>query len=45
PGIAFDATENAVTIVTDDGERTVARADKAEIADAVLDAVVVQRAG
>lgn len=43
PGIAFDATENAVTIVTHDGERTVARAGKAEVADAILDAVIAQR--
>jgi phosphopantothenoylcysteine decarboxylase/phosphopantothenate--cysteine ligase len=43
PGIAFDATENAVTIVTPDGERTVTRADKADVADAILDAVVAQR--
>lgn len=45
PGIAFDATENAVTIVTHDGDQTVARADKAAIADVILDAVVAQRAG
>lgn len=43
PGIAFDATDNAVTIVTRHGDRTVARADKAEIADAILDAVVAPR--
>lgn len=45
PGIAFDATENAVTIVTHAGDQTVARADKTAIADAILDAVVAQRAG
>lgn len=44
PGIAFDATENAVTIVTHDGDQTVARADKRAIADAILDAVTAHRA-
>ncbi len=44
PGIAFDATENAVTIVTPDGDQTVARADKTAVADVILDAVVAQRA-
>ncbi|MFA4928342.1 MAG: bifunctional phosphopantothenoylcysteine decarboxylase/phosphopantothenate--cysteine ligase CoaBC [Patulibacter sp.] len=44
PGIAFDATENAVTIVTHAGDRTVARADKAQVADEILDAVVAHRA-
>lgn len=43
PGIAFDSTENAVTIVAADGEQTLARAAKGEIADAILDAVVAQR--
>jgi phosphopantothenoylcysteine decarboxylase/phosphopantothenate--cysteine ligase len=44
PGIAFDATENAVTIVTAAGDRPVARAEKAQIADAILDDVVAARA-
>jgi phosphopantothenoylcysteine decarboxylase/phosphopantothenate--cysteine ligase len=43
PGIAFDATENAVTIVTRDGDQTVARAGKPQVADAILDAVLVRR--
>jgi phosphopantothenoylcysteine decarboxylase/phosphopantothenate--cysteine ligase len=37
PGIAFDATENAVTIVARAAERTVARAPKEQVADAILD--------
>jgi phosphopantothenoylcysteine decarboxylase/phosphopantothenate--cysteine ligase len=37
--IGFDAPENEVTIVTATGERHVARAGKAEVAVAVLDAV------
>lgn len=44
PGIAFDAAENAVTIVTGDGEQAVARAAKEAVADAILDAVVAARA-
>ncbi|EHN09459.1 Phosphopantothenoylcysteine decarboxylase [Patulibacter medicamentivorans] len=44
PGIAFDAADNAVTIVTGDGEQTVARAAKEAVADAILDAVVAARA-
>lgn len=43
PGIAFDSAENAVTIVSADGDQTYARAAKGEIADAILDAVVAQR--
>ena len=44
PGIAFDATENAVTILARDGSQTeVARADKLRVADAILDAVVLHR--
>jgi phosphopantothenoylcysteine decarboxylase / phosphopantothenate---cysteine ligase len=40
PGIAFDAIENAVTILARDGSQTeVARADKVRVADAILDAV------
>ncbi len=38
-GIGFDAEENEVTIVTAAGERTVARASKLLVAEAVLDAV------
>jgi phosphopantothenoylcysteine decarboxylase / phosphopantothenate---cysteine ligase len=43
PGIAFDATENAVTIVTSGGDRVVARAAKDRVADAILDDVVAIR--
>ncbi|MDO9408568.1 phosphopantothenate--cysteine ligase family flavoprotein [Patulibacter sp.] len=43
PGIAFDATDNAVTIVTAAGDRAVARAAKERIADAILDDVLVAR--
>jgi phosphopantothenoylcysteine decarboxylase/phosphopantothenate--cysteine ligase len=43
PGIAFDSTENAVTIVTAAGDRVVARAAKADVADAILDDVVAAR--
>jgi phosphopantothenoylcysteine decarboxylase/phosphopantothenate--cysteine ligase len=44
PGIAFDAAENAVTILARDGSQTeVARADKLRVADAILDAVVRHR--
>jgi phosphopantothenoylcysteine decarboxylase/phosphopantothenate--cysteine ligase len=40
PGIGFDAGENEVTILTADGEqRTIARASKRRVAEAVLDAV------
>jgi phosphopantothenoylcysteine decarboxylase/phosphopantothenate--cysteine ligase len=42
--IGFDATENEVTIVTPDGEAPVARAPKAQVADAILDAVARLRA-
>jgi phosphopantothenoylcysteine decarboxylase/phosphopantothenate--cysteine ligase len=43
PDIGFDARENEVTIVTPAGERPVARAPKAEIAAAILDAVAELR--
>jgi phosphopantothenoylcysteine decarboxylase / phosphopantothenate---cysteine ligase len=44
PGIAFDAAENAVTILARDGSQTeVARADKLRVADAIIDAVVAHR--
>jgi len=42
-GIAFDAPDNEVTIVTADGERYVPRATKAAIAASVLDAVLSRR--
>jgi phosphopantothenoylcysteine decarboxylase/phosphopantothenate--cysteine ligase len=43
PGIAFDATENAVTIVTAGEDREVARAPKDQVADAILDRVLELR--
>jgi phosphopantothenoylcysteine decarboxylase/phosphopantothenate--cysteine ligase len=43
PGIAFDATENAVTIVTAGEDREVARAPKDEVADAILDRMLELR--
>ena len=42
--IGFDTVENEVTIVTPAGERPVARAPKAEVAAAILDAVAELRA-
>jgi phosphopantothenoylcysteine decarboxylase/phosphopantothenate--cysteine ligase len=39
PGIGFDATDNAVTLLSGRGERTVAKAPKQEIAAAILDEV------
>jgi phosphopantothenoylcysteine decarboxylase/phosphopantothenate--cysteine ligase len=39
PGIAFEAPDNEVTIVTAEGEQHVPRASKAAVACAVLDAV------
>src|SRR3954468_10599921 len=42
-GIAFDAPDNEVTIVTPDGERHVPRASKAEVAGAILDSVLSRR--
>jgi len=38
-GIGFDAADNEVTLVTERGDRTVAKAPKGEIAAAVLDEV------
>src|SRR5207302_2801113 len=38
-GIGFDSGENAVTIVSRDGERTVERAPKQRVAAAILDEV------
>jgi phosphopantothenoylcysteine decarboxylase/phosphopantothenate--cysteine ligase len=43
PGIAFDAPDNEVTIVTADGEAHVPRATKAAVAAQVLDAVLSRR--
>jgi len=42
-GIAFDAPDNEVTIVTADGERHVPRAKKAEVAGVILDTVLSRR--
>ena len=39
PGIGFDAPDNAVTLVTRDGERQLARASKDEIAVGIVDEV------
>jgi phosphopantothenoylcysteine decarboxylase/phosphopantothenate--cysteine ligase len=41
PGIGFDVTDNAVTVVTAGGERVVARSGKDRVAAAVLDEVDV----
>jgi phosphopantothenoylcysteine decarboxylase/phosphopantothenate--cysteine ligase len=43
PGVGFDVETNAVTIVTAGGDHAVALASKAQIASAVLDAVMVLR--
>jgi phosphopantothenoylcysteine decarboxylase / phosphopantothenate---cysteine ligase len=43
--IGFESTENEVTIVTAAGEEAVARTDKSQIAERVLDAVSRLRAG
>jgi phosphopantothenoylcysteine decarboxylase/phosphopantothenate--cysteine ligase len=43
-GIGFDAPDNAVTIITADGEQRVGPVDKRKVADAVLDAVEGLRA-
>jgi phosphopantothenoylcysteine decarboxylase / phosphopantothenate---cysteine ligase len=42
-GIAFDAPDNEVTIVTAEGERHVPRATKAAVAGAILDSVLSRR--
>jgi phosphopantothenoylcysteine decarboxylase / phosphopantothenate---cysteine ligase len=39
PGIGFDSAENAVTLITQSGERDVPQAPKDEIAAAILDAL------
>jgi len=43
PGIAFDAPDNEVTIVTAAGEQHVPRATKAAVAGAILDSVLSRR--
>jgi phosphopantothenoylcysteine decarboxylase/phosphopantothenate--cysteine ligase len=43
PGIAFDAADNEVTVVTGNSEVHVPRASKAEVATAILDAVLSRR--
>jgi phosphopantothenoylcysteine decarboxylase / phosphopantothenate---cysteine ligase len=43
PGIAFDAPENEVTVVTEGSELHVPRASKGEVATAILDAVLSRR--
>lgn len=43
--IGFDSTDNAVTLVTADGEREVAKAPKTEVADRILDRVLELRPG
>jgi phosphopantothenoylcysteine decarboxylase/phosphopantothenate--cysteine ligase len=43
PGIGFDAAQNEVTIVTPDFERHVPRAAKADVASAILEAVLSRR--
>lgn len=43
--IGFDVDANEVTIITGDGERHVPRAAKAEVARAILDAVIALREG
>jgi phosphopantothenoylcysteine decarboxylase/phosphopantothenate--cysteine ligase len=43
PGIAFDAADNEVTVVTETGNIHVPRASKAEVATAILEAVLSRR--
>jgi phosphopantothenoylcysteine decarboxylase / phosphopantothenate---cysteine ligase len=43
PGIGFDAPENEVTVITAEAERHIPRASKAEVAVAILDAVLSRR--
>ena len=43
PGIAFDSPENEVTVVTSDEKIHVPKATKAEVATAILDAVLSRR--
>ncbi|MEA2170699.1 MAG: phosphopantothenoylcysteine decarboxylase / phosphopantothenate---cysteine ligase, partial [Solirubrobacteraceae bacterium] len=44
PGIGFDTPDNAVTVVTRDSETHLDQASKAEIARAILDMLVTERA-
>jgi phosphopantothenoylcysteine decarboxylase/phosphopantothenate--cysteine ligase len=43
PGIAFDSPENEVTVLTESSELHVPRTSKAEVATAILDAVLSRR--
>jgi phosphopantothenoylcysteine decarboxylase/phosphopantothenate--cysteine ligase len=43
PGITFDAADNEVTVVTESGNLHIPRATKAEVATAILDAVLSRR--
>jgi phosphopantothenoylcysteine decarboxylase/phosphopantothenate--cysteine ligase len=43
PGIGFDAADNEVTLVTAAGERTLPKASKRDIADAILDMLLSDR--
>jgi phosphopantothenoylcysteine decarboxylase / phosphopantothenate---cysteine ligase len=43
PGIAFDAADNEVTVLTDGADLHIPRASKAEVAAAILDAVLIRR--
>jgi phosphopantothenoylcysteine decarboxylase / phosphopantothenate---cysteine ligase len=43
PGIGFDSPENEVTVVTESSEEHVPRTSKAEVATAILDAVLSRR--
>jgi phosphopantothenoylcysteine decarboxylase / phosphopantothenate---cysteine ligase len=40
PGIAFDAPDNEVTVVTADGDQALPRASKREVASAILDIIL-----
>jgi phosphopantothenoylcysteine decarboxylase/phosphopantothenate--cysteine ligase len=44
PGVGFDSVENEVTVITAEGERHVPRTTKAEVAQAILEAVDALRA-
>ena len=43
PGIAFDAADNEVTVLTEGADLHIPRASKAEVAAAILDAVLIRR--
>lgn len=45
PTIGFDSNQNAVTLITAEGEKEVARAPKTEIADRIIDRALELRAG